>query len=588
MSWADFFLSFFYGIRLDMSIMGYLTIIPALLIIISNFIRNKKFIERAIYYYTIIFASLIGFLLIADIKLYTYWDMKLDSEALKYLDHADQIQESVGLMDVLFPILVFLIIVFGAVIMLRKKVLNSIGDFKPGNIRVAVLILVLSGNLFFPIRGGIDLKPVQLGIPISASAAYFSENIFANHAALNPVWYLMDELLKSKSVNDQHYSYLPEEQVKRIIENDLLIKHSSDTIQGMLNTTKPNLIFIVVESLTANVIESLGGMPGVTPCINALSEEGVLFDNFYSTGTRSDKGLASIFNGFPALPKQSVMESLNKCQKLPSLYRKLKNEGYNTGFYYGGDLHFVNFGAFFKMSGADIIVGRSDYDKKDWLTKWGVPDHIQLARFFEDIDQQYEPNTPFFYSIFTISSHDPFDVPMEPVFEVEEEVDLYKNSVYYVDKAIGEFVANAKKQSWWDNTLIVITADHGTIHAHDAPRYDPIKFRIPMLWIGGAVKNDTVIAKIGDQTDIPATVLNQLGLDYDEFKYSKDILSSQTPSYGFYTFNEGFGLVNDTTEYVYSFILERNLPVMKYGLPEDNLLEGKAFMQYFWEDYLDL
>jgi phosphoglycerol transferase MdoB-like AlkP superfamily enzyme len=194
-------------------------------------------------------------------------------------------------------------------------------------------------------------------------------------------------------------------------------------------------------------------------------------------------------------------------------------------------------------------------------------------------------NEPFVKVVLTLSSHEPFDVPMEPVFTDNDEFAKFRNSVYYVDKSLGEFLDWAKNSDWWKNTLVVLVADHYRRNYGDVLYYSEEIFRIPMLWLGGAVaKQDTVINKLGSQVDIPLTILHQLDLDGD-FPLTKDLLSEESNSFAFYVFNEGFVFITDSSKYAYDHKLGRS--VLESGKnPEEAGKAGKAYLEVLYDDYM--
>jgi D-alanyl-D-alanine dipeptidase len=187
--------------------------------------------------------------------------------------------------------------------------------------------------------------------------------------------------------------------------------------------------------------------------------------------------------------------------------------------------------------------------------------------------------------MFSLSSHEPFETHIPTVIEGNSAEHLFLNSAYYTDKSLGDFIQAARQTDWWNNTLIIITADHGSRHPGNTPNYVPEKFHIPMLWIGGAIaKKDTVIATVASQTDIPPTILHQIGLKNDGYRFSKDILGTHVYSFAFYDFNDGFGFVDDNSRIAFDNV---NRTVIYYeGTNVEKLTEkGKAYLQVFSNDF---
>jgi phosphoglycerol transferase MdoB-like AlkP superfamily enzyme len=338
---------------------------------------------------------------------------------------------------------------------------------------------------------------------------------------------------------------------------------------------------IVLESFSGYLIGPLGGDSLVTPNINRYARDGILFSNFYASGTRTDKAIPAILDGYPAQPAQSIIKEPNKTQKLPSMVKLLIENGYQSAFWYGGEINFANFNSFVVGSGFRSIVTKSNFNPADFNSKWGVHDHV-LFKTLEDSMKNVKE--PFLKVVLTLSSHEPFDVPMKTVFEGSDMMTKYKNSVYYADMSLGSFLDWAKKTDWWKNTLIVLVADH-CARLNDMPNYEPNVFKIPMLWIGGAVeKKGLRIEKLGGQADIPQTILGQLGIA-GNFPFAKDLLSEQSESFAFYTYNEGFGFLTDSS--AVGFDLKSKTAMLMTGKnPESAQRKGKAFLQVLFDDYI--
>ena len=342
------------------------------------------------------------------------------------------------------------------------------------------------------------------------------------------------------------------------------------------------MLIIILESFGDLLIGPLGGDPSTTPYLNKLCGEGLLFTNFYASGNRTDKALPAILNGYPAQPAVSVIKEPKKTQSMASIVKILNGAGYSSSFWYGGDINFANFNSFLISSGFRQIITMENFDPSDYNSKWGVHDHVLFEALQDSMAVMREP---FFRVVLTLSSHEPFEVPMEPVFEGKDDLTKFRNSVYYTDKTIGTFIDWAKTTEWWKNTLVVLVADHCRRNSPDDFVYSQEIFRIPMLWLGGALKKgEERIDKLGSQVDIPVTLLNQLQIK-GEFPFAKDLLSSKSNSFAFYVFNEGFAFITDSSTLIYDHKLRA--PVLRAGSePETNEILGKAFLQVLYDDYM--
>ena len=223
-----------------------------------------------------------------------------------------------------------------------------------------------------------------------------------------------------------------------------------------------------------------------------------------------------------------------------------------------------------------------DFSPDDYNSKWGVHDHVLFNTLRDSMGVMKEP---FFRVVLTLSSHEPFDVPVEPVFEGKDDFTKFRNSVHYTDRTIGSFIDWAKTAEWWNNTLVVLVADHCRLSLPDDRVYSENVFRIPMLWLGGAIQNPGArIEKIGSQVDFPLTLLNQMELG-GKFPFSKDILSDESGAFAFYVYNEGFGFITDSSKLIYDHKL--GSPVVETGSdPAYNERLGKALLQVLYDDYM--
>lgn len=565
--------TFWHGAKLDISTIGYYLIIPLLLIIPEVYFNGNWFrtLIRWYTYFLIVFSSII---IVSDANLYSYWGFRMDFTPILYLKTPKEAFASVSV----FKIIQILFSVFAMAFIFIFFYNRVIDRFFKGFARVRyclpglIFFIILWVALLLPIRGGFGVAPINAG------AVYFSKNMFLNHTAINAVWNVGYSGFGQRPVKNP-YEFGDLSAAKSVV--DTLIEDRGKA-ERVLNTSKPDIIIIILESFSGYLIAPLGGDSLATPNINRYAKEGILFSNFYASGTRTDKALPAILDGYPAQPAQSIIKEPNKSQTLPSLVKILNEKGYRSSFWYGGEINFANFNSFVVGSGFQDIITEKNFDPAYYNSKWGVHDHILFQALRDSMKSAKEP---FLKVILTLSSHEPFDVPMEPVFTGSDIMSKYKNSIYYTDKTLGSFFDWAKGTDWWKNTLIILVADHCARILSDMPNYKQNVFKIPMLWIGGALsKKDVRIGKLGSQVDIPVTLLNQLGLS-GNFPFSKDLLSDKSKSFAFYTYNEGFGFVTDSS--AVGFDLKSRTRVLSEGKdPESAEKNGKAYLQILFNDYL--
>ncbi|MEO5977603.1 MAG: sulfatase-like hydrolase/transferase [Chryseolinea sp.] len=567
--WKDILLIFTHGIRMDLSMAGYFSLLPGLLLGVLYFRTGIQLWPLWIGYHALmLFIS--SFIIVLDFELYRYWGFRLDATPLLYMS-----KEAMASGDTLRSILLvayFLVIFVISVFLFSRMFKSKFFALRATSIISAPVLVVATALMIVPIRGSFDVAPMNTGF------VYFHDtSVFANHAAVNVVWNFLYAVQK---MNRLKYSdhYFGKEKTNEYY-SELFLK--PDSTSHLLKTTKPNIVIVVLESYTSGMISAVGGLPEITPNFNKLAKEGILFDNFYSAGDRTDKGVVAILNGYPSQPVTSIIKDAKKTQDIPYLNKVFKDHGYTTEFTYGVNVNFANFNSYLINGKFDHVTHSLDFPQELNTSKWGVHDEYVFAKFFDEL-QLAKP--PFFKVIMTSSSHEPFTVPMETVIQGDDEKSRFLNSAYYTDKCFGEFIAKAKESAWWQNTLIVVTADHGHPYPNNPGVSNPDKFKIPMLWLGGALtKSDTVIHTVAGQPDIANTVLSQVNLYDPAFIFSHDILARNYDPFAIFVFNNGFGMIRPDRRFVFDNVA--NKPILEKGATAKDVEEGKAYIQKMYWDY---
>ena len=387
--------------------------------------------------------------------------------------------------------------------------------------------------LIIPIRGGFGKAPMNVG------AVYFHENTFANHAAINVVWNVGFSLTEDRS-KPKTLNYFSQKDARNIIKARYLNNAKSNV--HVLTNNRPNIVLFIMESFSAKLIEPLGGAKGATPHFNDYCSNGILFTHLYATATRSDKGISAVLSSFPSLSHETITMFPEKSAKVPSLCRDLKEQGYNTAFYYGGDINFAGLNSYLINGGYQNIIDLKDFPNSEAIANWGVPDQFVFDKLFNDIQNTTEK--PFFYTMFTLSNHEPFDIPTKPHFKGNDLDNKFLSTAYYTDSCLNDFLEKCKKSGIWENTLFIMVADHGSGIPGNTKHHEPPKFHIPLLWLGGVLDTTMKVEQFGSQLDIAKTVLHQMNLDGGEFTYGRDLLVPDTSAFAVYAHNYGWGFVN--------------------------------------------
>jgi phosphoglycerol transferase MdoB-like AlkP superfamily enzyme len=546
-----------------------------------------QFTKKVITGYTAFMLLLVALITTSDLQIYRMWGTKLNAQALGYLRYPKEAMASMS-SSPLFLLICLFAGIFLAGYYLYATVCKRISfEISTRSLADIVsrfsLLIIFSGVLILAIRGGTGLAPMNPGF------AYFSNHQFANHATLNASWNLMYDLKHYFRHKNNQFVYMSNAEMQERVNRLTAVGLPNDT-ENILTTARPNIVVIILESWTADVIASLGAEKGISPCFDELATQGILFTDFYANGYRTSFGIPAILSGFPSTPEGSILNRPNKMERLPTLAGTLKKNGYSTSFYYGGDTHFDDMNAFFVHSKFDSVTNKSSFLPKDMNSKWGVHDHVLLERVLADLGRQPEP---FFSALLTISSHEPFEVPMKTVFTGTDQPSLFKNAIHYTDKSLKSFIETAQTQPWFKNTLFLFVADHGSLLPLNRPNaYMPERSKIPLLLYGEVIKKEyrgTTRSTTGSQSDIAATILAQMQIKCDDFLWSNNLFNSNRTNFAYYNFAGGFALKTPKQTVIYDAV--SNKQIMGTDSRSSNrdsreeVKDAQAYIQNLYQKY---
>ncbi len=496
---AAFFNIILHGLKLDASLAGYLTALPALMLIVSVFMNGKWLATAAKIYFGIV-AVLLSAIFTVDMGLYEYWGFRLDATPLFYFFSSPKdALASVSVWTVIGGVLVFL--VYAALLYLLFVYCLLRQPLKPVRRKAfpAAVLVLLTGLLFIPIRGGFTVSTMNVG------KVYFSSDMRLNHAATNPAFSLMESLAKQKDFSKQ-YRFMPEAAADSLFA-EMIYVAEADSFDSLLTTARPDILMIIMESFSSHLMTELGGEPDIAPNLDSISREGVLFTNFYANSFRTDRGLVAVLSGYPAQPTTSIMKYPRKTQTLPAIASALAENGYTPQYYYGGDADFTNMRSYLMASGFERIVSDVDFPVSKRLSKWGAHDDEVFKRLYNDMAADTAQGKRKFRVVQTSSSHEPFEVPYRRLTNDR------LNAFAFTDSIIGDFIRRFKELPQWQNTLVVLVPDHLGAYPENIDNFTPERYRIPLILTGGAVKSPRRIDAYGSQQDIAATLLAQLGVE---------------------------------------------------------------------------
>ena len=493
-------LAIWQGLRLDSVMACYLLMIPAITVIISFFYR-KFSLRKVLTPYYILVAIVMSVIFIADTILYHFWGAKLDANDLIYAAKPMDMLASLPWWANASAIAIVALVAWLYTYILRRatpKVLSASRSRWSSLFMLPVVAL-----LFVGMRGSLSESTAN------PSFAYFSNYPFCNHAALNPAFNMMHSMFKSQNI-DSEFNTMSDDEVDALL-GDTFTPDANIT-DTLLTTQRPNILLIVWESGGSAMVMN----DSVGPNTMALSREGVFFSNCKANSFRTDRGLVSLYSGWQGLPTTSLMKRTDLCRNLPSIAASLHDNGYATYYTYGGDINFTNQRLYLIETGFTNVRGDSYFPSKFSTTSWGVPDEYLLST-------NIIPNErPFFAVAQTLSSHEPWDVPMKNLSDQKQ------NAFAYTDSCIGALVDSLRSMPVWDSLLVIIVPDHGVTFGDAHSSSVPTVAHIPVIWVGGAVKGHRDIDILMSQSDIVATLLAQMGISDPRLVFSRNVLS---PSY---------------------------------------------------------
>ena len=565
---ADYMQVMIHGASLDAATAGYLTAFPCLLVLISIWFRKFP-LKKILYGYYILAAALISIIFVVDMALYTFWGFKLDASVFLYIDSPKEALASVSVGFILLRVLaILLLIALNSWVLL--KITPSVLTATRKRIAGTAGMLLLGGVLFIIIRGGVTESTSNIG------QVYFSNEPFLNHSAVNPDFSLLSSMGKSQDFASE-FNFFDEEKRAALFDG-LYPTTDGDSIIQVLNTKRPNILIILMEGFGGAFVEPLGGLPDVTPHFNRLSKEGVFFTNCYANSFRTDRGTVCTFSGYLGLPTASVMKIPAKSRTLPAIAEGLSKAGYKTDFLYGGDINFTNMKSYLLSTGYQRLTANTDFSLAEQTSNaWGVNDDITFEYLYNQLRNRKEEG-PWHTAFLTLSSHEPFEVPYH---RLEDKI---PNAFAYTDECLGKFIDRLKQTPAWKDLLVICLPDHGFYYPREGSNAMPRFYHIPLLWLGGAVKQPMQVDKIMNQTDLAATLLGQLGLEHTAFTFSRNVLGSDYKyPFAFYSFNNGFSFRDSTGVTVF----DNNSGSILFDEPEadeSRLDKGKAILQTVYDD----
>ena len=561
------------GLLLDSTTAAYLTVVPWLMLLVAIWVKTPERVMRQLLVaYFAVMAFFSSLIVAVDMGLFRHWGFRLDSTIIPYLRTPKEAAASVTWGDLWPTILLF--VAYGALLFWAWRPLAKLYRKVEQTLRKRLLstatMLLMGGLLFLAIRGGLDTAPANV------SKVYFSDNMFLNQAATNPIFSFLSSAARSE-LKDSDYRYFSDEECATIFSSVAGNTTSADSSMQLLKNNRPNIVLIMLESIGRTVMDEVVDGREVAPNLQRLKREGIWFENMYANSYRTDRGTVAVMSGYAAHPVVSVMKYPQKAHTLPAIARSLQNEGYATSFMYGGDANFTNTISYLYGTGVERITDKAQLSFDAPTNKWGYADDVVCPYFAEEVLSLSKQDKPFFATLLTLSSHEPFDVPYS-AFE-----DKILNSVAFTDDAVGKMIERWRNSPEWNNMLVILIADHGMPYPSELTTGAEERQRIPMIWTGGALEQSGMaVDTFCSQADLAATLLAQMGIANEDFIFSHDIFDNNQPHYAFWTWNNAFGLKDNEGKIIYNLTGDKT--IQSEGVAPVYERVGKAIVQTIHQD----
>lgn len=539
---------FVYSLRLDLATAGFLTVLPALFLVIAT-IWKQRWAQVVFYIFLAFEIVLVSAIHAGEINAYPEWNHKLTGRVFMHLMHPDEVVRTAD-----YGMLFWFSVYFLMELLFAWRLKQWLFKMNDQLSETTTLYKLAMSVVLIPIITFLSLLLARGGwqqIPINIDAAYFSKHYVTNDLSVNSTYFFgKSYLLYNRTSIDEFMPSTTNEESERIINE--LFTYPFEHEEWILDNKRPNLVVVVLESWSGNAINSVTGVETATPNFDRLTKEGILFTHVYGVASTSEIGNSAIFSGYPGIPEVSISMQPEKHRKIPCLNEDLKEWGYTSAYLFSGDLKYGNIGGYFTDHGFDKVEDENDFPKNLPKGKLNYYDEDLFDLMLKKINKLPQP---FMQCAFTGSTHSPYDYPNGHRFTKFGGVEgNFMNSMIYADSCLNDFLEKAKKESWYENTLFVFIADHG--HATNAiqnPASSEFN-RIPLLLYGKPLKDvykGQKVDKVGSQVDLVRTLLYQMGGNYQRYEWSKDLLNPYAPSFALHAMTRGYGWVTPKGNFTY-------------------------------------
>lgn len=513
------------GLRFDLVITGYITILPALVLFVFEIVNKRsRWVELIIFYWLFFLFSISFIICAADVPYFNQFFTRFSVRAFDWMDDPKFVFSMILQEPKYFLIALPLIILIIAFYKILKRIFRKEATYQNNPLILKITVAVLTICLIFiGIRGRLQLKS-----PIRTGTAYFCNNSFLNQLGLNPVFTLVHSYIEEQK--NKTYHFIDDNTAIQNVQNWLNIHQqiynspiARNVCPNTLLNTKPNIVLIIMESMSAAKMGRFGNPDNLTPFLDSLSYQSYFFKNIYSAGIHTHNGIFGTLFSFPSLFGRHNMKTINKYYGIASV---LRSKGYSTTYFTTHDGQFDNVEGFLRANDFENVISQSNYPAHEVKSTLGVPDDYMFRFSLPIIDKLYSQQKPFFVTFMTASDHGPY---MVPEYFHPHSKEITKQTVEYADWSLKLFLDSASKKRWFANTIFVFIADHGApIHATYDISLD--YHHIPLLiYSPQLLQKPKTFDCIGGQIDVFPTLMGILNVPYINNTLGIDLLREKRP-----------------------------------------------------------
>jgi len=557
------------GFQFDSVIMGYILVIPLIILFISSFFKSGITSIKVVNYLILFLIFIAFFISSADIPYFNYNFSRISAVIFEWTSDTSIIlsmiieEPSYIVYSVVF-LFIFSIYVYLSLQFFKRICKKSIPSPDLRTVFISILSFIIGLSFVFAaMRGRVDS-------PIRINHAFFCNNSFYNQLGLNPVFTLLKSAKQSSSIK------LIDDKIA-ISNTQKYLKISEPSNQGFPLSRKivsdsleksPNIVLVIMESMSANKLSQFGNQEKLTPFLDSLANVSLNFKNIYSAGRHTCNGIFASLYSYPAILRERPMSALN-LNHYSSLPEVFQNKNYKNIYFTSHIKTFDNIGVFLPQNNIDRIFSLKDYDQSLINNSFGIPDHVLFDYAISEMDNLYNRDKKFFTTVMTISDHGPYVMPNHIPF-IPHSTDIHTQMVEYADWSISQLMKKAKQKDWFNNTIFIFVADHGVVTQQSLYEIPLSLHHIPLLIYSpdSNLIQPKVINSFGNQIDVLPTLAGLLNIDYTNNTLGVDLLKDKRP-FSYFSSDDKLGCINDKYYYIYRKNGSETLHLYRDGNPEN-------------------